>query len=70
MPLKALNKLSGTNTKKDFDGRFGVDLLGSGDMQLLLIYSAVSKMDDHLGRAAIIENGSPLFSGGTSSGRK
>lgn len=25
-------------------------------------------MDDHLGRAAIIENGSPLFSGGTSSG--
>ena len=25
-------------------------------------------MDDKLGRAAIIENGSPLFSGGTSSG--
>lgn len=25
-------------------------------------------MDNALGRAAIIENGSPLFSGGTSSG--
>lgn len=37
-------------------------------MQLLFIQSAVNKMDDRLGRAAIIENGSPLFSGGTSSG--
>ena len=54
--------------KKGFDGRFGAGLPGSGDMQLLFIQSAVNKMDDHLGRAAIIENGSPLFSGGTSSG--
>lgn len=30
--------------------------------------SAIDKMDDENGRAAIIENGSPLFSGGTSSG--
>ena len=37
-------------------------------MQLLFIQSAVNKMDNALGRAAIIENGSPLFSGGTSSG--
>ncbi|MDE6835026.1 MAG: SAM-dependent methyltransferase, partial [Ruminococcus sp.] len=36
--------------------------------QLLFIQSAVKKMDDIVGRAAIIENGSPLFSGGTSSG--
>ena len=39
-----------------------------GDMQLLFIQSAVDKMDDTCGRAAIIENGSPLFTGGTSSG--
>ena len=37
-------------------------------MQMLFLQSAVDKMDEHLGRAAIIENGSPLFSGGTSSG--
>lgn len=54
--------------KKGFDGRFGAGLPSSGDMQLLFIQSAVNKMDKHLGRAAIIENGSPLFSGSTSSG--
>lgn len=54
--------------QKGFDGRFGAGLPGSGDMQLLFIQSAVNKMDNFLGRAAIIENGSPLFSGGTSSG--
>ncbi|MBR6385638.1 MAG: SAM-dependent DNA methyltransferase, partial [Ruminococcus sp.] len=54
--------------QKGFDGRFGAGLPSSGDMQLLFIQSAVNKMDDVLGRAAIIENGSPLFSGGTSSG--
>ena len=54
--------------QKGFDGRFGAGLPGSGDMQLLFVQSAVNKMDDIVGRAAIIENGSPLFSGGTSSG--
>lgn len=54
--------------QKGLDGRFGAGLPSSGDMQLLFIQSAVNKMDKHLGRAAIIENGSPLFSGGTSSG--
>lgn len=53
---------------KGFEGRWGAGLPGSGDMQLLFIQSAVDKMDDKLGRAAIIENGSPLFSGGTFSG--
>ena len=38
------------------------------DMQMLFLQSAIDKMDDNLGRAAIIENGSPLFAGGTSSG--
>ena len=53
---------------KGFDGRWGAGLPGSGDMQMLFLQSAIDKMDDNVGRAAIIENGSPLFSGGTSSG--
>ncbi len=48
--------------------RFPAGLPGSSDMQLLFVQSAVDKMDEHQGRAAIIENGSPLFTGGTSSG--
>lgn len=54
--------------KKGFDGRWGAGLPGSGDMQMLFLQSAIDKMDDNVGRAAIIENGSPLFNGGTASG--
>ena len=54
--------------KKGFDGRWGAGLPGSGDMQMLFLQSAIDKMDDNVGRAAIIENGSPLFTGGTASG--
>lgn len=54
--------------KKGFDGRWGAGIPGSGDMQMLFLQSAIDKMDDNVGRAAIIENGSPLFSGGTASG--
>lgn len=54
--------------QKGFDGRWGAGLPGSGDMQMLFLQSAIDKMDDNFGRAAIIENGSPLFSGGTASG--
>ena len=54
--------------KNGFDGRFGAGLPSTSDMQLLFIQSAIDKMDNKLGRAAIIENGSPLFTGGTSSG--
>ena len=53
---------------KGFDGRWGAGLPGSGDMQMLFLQSAIDKMDDSIGRAAIIENGSPLFAGGTASG--
>ena len=53
---------------KGFSGRWGAGLPGSGDMQLLFVQSAIDKMDDKIGRAAIVENGSPLFTGGTSSG--
>lgn len=44
-------------------GRFPAGLPSGGDMQLLFIQSAIDKMDDHQGRAAIVENGSPLFAG-------
>lgn len=57
-----------TEYKKGFDGRWGAGLPGTGDMQMLFLQSAVDKLDDNYGRAAIIENGSPLFSGGTASG--
>ena len=53
---------------KGFNGRWGAGLPGGGDSQLLFMQSAIAKLDDNLGRAAIIENGSPLFTGGTSSG--
>ena len=54
--------------EKGFKGRWGAGLPGGGDSQLLFMQSAVAKMDDQYGRAAIIENGSPLFTGGTASG--
>ncbi|MBQ3351932.1 MAG: SAM-dependent DNA methyltransferase [Thermoguttaceae bacterium] len=58
--------------KKEFakgtNSRWSAGLPGTGDMQMLFLQSAVDKMDDKLGRAAIIESGSPLFSGGTASG--
>ena len=57
-----------TEYLKGFDGRWGAGLPGSGDMQMLFLQSAVDKMDDNFGRAAIIENSSPLFTGGTASG--
>ncbi len=53
---------------KGFHGRWGAGLPGGGDSQLLFLQSAIAKMDDQYGRAAIIENGSPLFTGGTASG--
>ena len=49
-------------------GRWGAGLPSGGDAQLIFMQSAIDKMDDDFGRAAIIENGSPLFTGGTSSG--
>lgn len=48
--------------------RWPAGLPAGGDSQLLFMQSAVHKMDNELGRVAIITNGSPLFNGGTSSG--
>ena len=50
------------------DSRWPAGLPAGGDSQLIFMQSAVNKMDDELGRAAIITNGSPLFNGGVSSG--
>lgn len=49
-------------------GRRGHGLPSGGDSQMIFLQSAVDKMDDKCGRAAIIENGSPLFNGDTASG--
>lgn len=49
-------------------GRWGAGVPAGGDSQLLFMQSAIAKMDDKVGRAAIISNGSPLFSGATASG--
>ena len=51
---------------KGQQGRF-VATPGTGDAQLLFHLHALAKLEEN-GRAAIISNGSPLFSGGTSSG--
>ena len=53
---------------KGLAGRWGAGLPGTSDAQLLFVQSAVDKMDEKVGRAVIVENGSPLFSGGTASG--
>ena len=47
--------------------RWGAGLPSGGDSQLLFLQSAIDKMDDKIGRAAIISNGSPLMNGGTAS---
>lgn len=57
-----------TEAKKGTNGRFGAGLPATGDMQLLFMQHAIAKMSRKNGRAAIISNGSPLFSGNTTSG--
>jgi type I restriction enzyme M protein len=49
-------------------GRWKGGLPAKGDEQLLFVQHAIAKMDEDRGRAAIIQNGSPLFSGNTTSG--
>lgn len=53
---------------KKAESRWKAGLPSSGDMQMLFLQSAIDKMDDNFGRAAIIENGSPMVNGGTASG--
>ncbi len=56
------------SVKKQASTRFSAGLPTSGDAQLLFMQHAINKLDEREGRAAIITNGSPLFSGGTASG--
>lgn len=53
---------------KGESSRWGAGLPSGGDAQLIFMQSAIDKLDERNGRAAIIENGSPLFTGNTSSG--
>ncbi len=53
---------------KGFDGRWGAGLPGTGDMQMLFLQSAINKLDDNYGRAAIVEHAGVLTSGNTASG--
>lgn len=48
--------------------RWGAGLPKGDDSQLIFMQSAIDKLDDKVGRAAIISNGSPLFTGSTASG--
>lgn len=58
--------------RKEFDkgefGRWGHGLPDGGDSQLIFMQSAIDKMDEKLGRAAIIENSSSLMSSKASAG--
>lgn len=53
--------------KLQFDGRFGPGLPGISDGQQLFVLNGIKKLKDN-GRMAIIQNGSPLFSGDAGSG--
>lgn len=57
-----------TEYAKGEKGRWQAGLPSGGDSQLIFMQSAVAKMDDKVGRAAIIQNGSSLFTGDTGSG--
>lgn len=56
------------HAKPTSTSRFPAGLPAAGDMQLLFMQHIVYKMEEGAGRACVISNGSPLFSGGTSSG--
>lgn len=49
-------------------GRWGHGLPDAGDSQLIFMQSAIDKMDEKLGRAAIIENSSSLMSSKAAAG--
>ena len=51
-----------------YDGRFGPGLPQISDGQLLFMLNGVKKLKEDSGRMAIIQNGSPLFTGDAGSG--
>lgn len=58
--------------EKEFDdgakGRFGPGLPKISDSQMLFMLNIIAKMDKQNGKAAVIHNGSPLFTGDAGSG--
>lgn len=57
-----------TEYAKGEKGRWGHGLPDGGDSQLIFMQSAIDKMDENVGRAAIIENSSSLMSSKASAG--
>ena len=54
--------------KLGYDGRFGAGLPAISDGQLLFMLNGVKKLKENVGRMAIIQNGSSLFTGDAGSG--
>ncbi|MDO5037912.1 MAG: N-6 DNA methylase [Tissierellia bacterium] len=73
-PWKGANAKTGQEAavladhEKGDKSRWPAGLPKGDDAQLLFMQSAINKLDQETGRAAIITNGSPLFNGATSSG--
>lgn len=65
---EGMEKAVKEEAEKGENSRWPAGLPGKGDMQLLFLQSALNKIDDNSGRVAIVENSSPLFTGGTASG--
>lgn len=67
---KDAKSVVGAEALKGFDGRFGAGLPRISDAQLLFVQHFISKLrdDETGGRAGIVLNGSPLFTGGAGSG--
>ncbi|MFC2331145.1 MAG: hypothetical protein ACFNKL_08800 [Treponema sp.] len=49
-------------------GRFGPGLPEISDSRMLFMMNIIAKMDKENGKAAVIHNGSPLFTGDAGSG--
>ncbi len=56
------------HSKQGYNGRFGPGLPQISDGQLLFMLNGIKKLKEGHGRMAIIQNGSPLFSGDAGSG--
>lgn len=56
------------HAKQGYDGRFGPGLPSISDGQMLFLLNGFKKLKDGVGRMAIIQNGSSLFTGDAGSG--
>ena len=58
-----------SEAKLGFGGRFGAGLPPISDSQMLFLQICMSKLNPEKGKACVIQNGSPLFSGDAESGQ-